>query len=292
MSLKRAAGTVALGILAAALALSAPATPAVAATTTAPPVIAHKGLHYPYSSAPENSVGAIDAATALGVPTEIDILLSKPTPTYPAGVPFVFHDQTLDRMTNRTGNLWDFTPDQLAHICLVTVPGKDTCSKYMIPRLSTVLKRTQAAHGSLDIEIKHETLTWRQALAIVKRLEWADAWTWDLLPGLDYPLILSHWAQPLAEVRAVAAHRGDPPLLTAFQTVQPDYSPANTTGSAMESLYFTTATANAVTQLHAMGLLVDAYTPNDKTVWASLSAAGVDWVMSDDVQGYQTWATP
>jgi glycerophosphoryl diester phosphodiesterase len=180
----------------------------------------------------------------------------------------------------------------LAHTCLVTVPRTDKCSEYTIPRLKTVLERTRAAHGTLDIEIKHETLTWNQALVIVKRLEAVDAWTWDTLPGFDYPLILSAWAQPLAQVRAVAAHRGDPPLLTEFLSVHPDYSVENTSGSTMEAVYFRNATAAAVTQLHDLGFKVDVYTTNDPADWDALAAAGVDWVISDNVVNYRKWAAP
>jgi glycerophosphoryl diester phosphodiesterase len=285
------AGVVAPVIVTAAIAFFGSAAPAAAATPK-PPVMAHKGLHYPYGPAPENSVGAIEAAAALGVPTEIDILLSKATKVHPYGVPFVFHDQTLRRMTNRAGYVSSFAPDVLAHTCLVTVPRTDKCSEYTIPRLKTVLERTRAAHGTLDIEIKHETLTWNQALVIVKRLEAVDAWTWDTLPGFDYPLILSAWAQPLAQVRAVAAHRGDPPLLTEFLSVHPDYSVENTSGSTMEAVYFRNATAAAVTQLHDLGFKVDVYTTNDPADWDALAAAGVDWVISDNVVNYRKWAAP
>ena len=289
MSFRFVAGALVAAVLAGAVALVGSA-PAAAATIAAPQVMAHKGLHYPYEPFPENSTGAVDAASALGVPTEIDVLLSKPTATYPSGVPFVFHDQTLGRMTRRDGNLWDYTPDQLAQTCLVTKPRGATCSDYTIPRLSTVLKRTQAAHGALDIELKTETLTWRQALAIVKRLESADAWTWDVLPGFAHPVIMSRWMQPLTQVQAVAARRGDPPLSIDFQSVRPDYSTGNTAGSAMESVYYRNLTADAVAQLHALNLKVDAYTTNDPASWPVLRDAQVDWVISDDVHGYQTWA--
>src|SRR3954452_2944658 len=93
-----------IGLLAAAaLAVAFVGQTAAAAVTAAPRVMAHKGLHYPYSPAPENSVGAILKAAARHVPIEIDILLSKPTTAHPNGVPFVFHDTTLDRMTKLRG---------------------------------------------------------------------------------------------------------------------------------------------------------------------------------------------
>jgi len=255
-----------------------------------PMVMSHKGVHYPFSSMPELSTGAIDKSAALGVPSEIDILLSKPTKSYPAGVPFVFHDQTVDRMTKQTGPVTSFTPAELANMCLVTKPNGDVCSDYKIPRLATVLKRSQAAGVPLDIEIKHATLTWRQALSIVKRLERADAWTWDVLPGFDAPMILSQWSQPLAQLREVALHRGDPPLLTEFLTVNPAPAPEDTVGSSMVAVFYKNITPDVVTNLHNAGLLVDAYTTNKSESWTELATADVDWVITDDVRGYLKWA--
>jgi glycerophosphoryl diester phosphodiesterase len=252
--------------------------------------MSHKGVHVPFSSMPENSTGAIDASAAMGVPTEVDILLSKPTKVYPAGVPFVFHDQTVDRMTTQSGPVTSFTPDQLAKMCLVAKPHGSTCSPYKIPRLATVLKRMQAAKVPLDIEIKHATLSWRQALSIVKRLERADVWSWDVLPGFSAPMILSQWSQPLTQLRAVAAHRGDPPLLTEFLTVKPDPAPEDLAGATMVAIYFRNVTPDAVTALHDQGFKVDCYTTNDPGGWDQLATAGVDWVITDDVVGYQDWA--
>jgi glycerophosphoryl diester phosphodiesterase len=278
------------GVLAsAAPAGAAPVRPAVPPDTTAPQLMAHKGLHFPYSSKPENSVGAIEAAAALGVPSEIDVLLSKPVKAHPYGVPFVFHDQTLDRMTKLSGYLADYAPNQLSSACLVTRPGGTTCSSYNIPRLLGMLQKAQAANGPLDVEIKNQTLTWNQALVIVKRLELGHAWDWDVLPGFKHPLILSAWAQPLAQLRAVAAYRGDPPLVTEFLSVKPDYSTANTKGMVMEAVNYRNATADVVSKLHAMGLKVDVYTTNHSTDWDAFASAGVDWVISDNVKNYLAW---
>lgn len=288
MLVKQLLGVVTPAVLIVAFAVAYPAS--AGASTPAPLVMVHKGLHTPYGPAPENSVGAIVDASNLGVPTEIDIVFSKPTADDPYGVPFVFHDLTLRRMTNRRGYVSAFPADQLTQTCLVTKPRATTCSDYTIPELSTVLTQTQAADGSLNIEIKDADLSRGQARVIVKLLEAADAWTWDTLPGFDYPLLMSAWVQPLALVRAVAAHRGDDPLVTEYQSVQPDYSPDSTAGSAMEAVWFGNITADVVTQLHSMGLAVDVFTANSEDGWNAVADAGVDWVISDDIAGYQQWA--
>jgi glycerophosphoryl diester phosphodiesterase len=103
-------------------------------------------------------------------------------------------------------------------------------------------------------------------------------------------MILSQWSQPLAHLRAVAEHRGDPALLTEFLTVKADPAPEDTAGSTMVAIYYRNVTPEAVTALHGQGFKVDCYTTNDSNWWDQLAAAGADWVITDDVVGYQKWA--
>ena len=178
-------------------------------------------------------------------------------------------------------------------MCLVTVPDRDTCSRYKIPTLTTVLNNMRAAGGTLNIEIKNETLSVGQATVIVKRLEWAHAWSWDKFPGLGFPMISSPWSQPLARIRAVAARRDDPPVRTEFlAATKPDYS-SNVDGSVMEAVNCAILVADppVVTELHAIGLLVASSATNHSTDWAALADAGVDWVLTDNIVGYQNWAS-
>ena len=58
---------------------------------------AHRGLHGP--GVPENSRAAFAAAVARGHGIELDVQASR------WGVPFVFHDETLDRLTDEHGPL-------------------------------------------------------------------------------------------------------------------------------------------------------------------------------------------
>jgi glycerophosphoryl diester phosphodiesterase len=59
--------------------------------------IAHRALHDLQARAPENSMPAIRAAIEEGYAIEIDLQLSAD------GVPMVFHDDELDRLTYETG---------------------------------------------------------------------------------------------------------------------------------------------------------------------------------------------
>lgn len=71
---------------------------------------AHRGLHN--AERAENSMSAFKAAVEKGYGIELDIRLSKD------GKLVVFHDDTLDRVCGREGNVIDFTADELAGFML------------------------------------------------------------------------------------------------------------------------------------------------------------------------------
>jgi glycerophosphoryl diester phosphodiesterase len=86
---------------------------------------AHRGLHR--GEAPlENSMVAMEEAIAGGYGIETDVRLSAD------GVAFVFHDQHLDRLTDRTGAFSSYRAEELDSITLRGGNGR-------IPRLSALL---------------------------------------------------------------------------------------------------------------------------------------------------------
>lgn len=74
--------------------------------------IAHRGLHDGNASVMENSLGAAEAAVAAGYAIECDVMLSSD------GVPFVFHDATLERMTGAPGRTSSHTAGELSRLRL------------------------------------------------------------------------------------------------------------------------------------------------------------------------------
>ncbi|MGP3724628.1 glycerophosphodiester phosphodiesterase family protein [Cereibacter sphaeroides] len=104
--------------------------------------IAHRALHDRAAGRPENSPGAIRAAIEAGYGIEIDLQLSAD------GVPMVFHDETLDRLTAETGPLSTRTAAELRTISLRD--ATDT-----IPTLAEVLELV-AGRVPLLIEIKDQ----------------------------------------------------------------------------------------------------------------------------------------
>lgn len=100
---------------------------------------AHRGL-WSHDGLPENSMAAYDAAIAAEIGMEFDIRLSAD------GIPVCFHDSILDRLTDSTGALADYTAKALGDIGI----GK---SQHTIPTLEAVLARWPH-HLPLLVEIK------------------------------------------------------------------------------------------------------------------------------------------
>ncbi len=121
----------------------APRIPLPAAFLRAP--IAHRALHDRAQGRIENSPAAIRAALDHGYAIEIDLQLSQD------GIPMVFHDEELDRLTEAQGPLNARSASDLQAIRL-----KDSTD--CIPTLSQVLAMV-AGRVPLLIEIKDQSLT-------------------------------------------------------------------------------------------------------------------------------------
>lgn len=101
---------------------------------------AHRGLHG--AGVPENSLAAARAAMAGGFGMECDVRLSHD------GIPHVFHDLRLDRMTQRTG---PFHALDTAAIAALRLKGGDE----PVPRLAALLALAGDAMPLL-IEVKSD----------------------------------------------------------------------------------------------------------------------------------------
>nr|WP_148209936.1 glycerophosphodiester phosphodiesterase family protein [Azorhizobium caulinodans] len=108
---------------------------------TARPV-AHRGLHDAAAGVIENTASAADAAVAAGYAIELDVQLTRD------GEAVVFHDFTLDRLTQAQGRLADRTVAELK-----TVRFKSTSDIMMT--LPDLLARV-AGRSLLIIEIKSD----------------------------------------------------------------------------------------------------------------------------------------
>ncbi len=150
--------------------------------------IAHRALHDLAHRRIENSASAIRAARAAGYGIEIDLQLSSD------GVPMVFHDEELDRLTTEQGPLNARTAAELTRIKL-------TGSDDTIPTLSQVLALIGGAVPLL-IEVKDQSLTLSDTDG---RLENATAFELEHYSGpvalMSFnPLSIQHLAQVIPQV--------------------------------------------------------------------------------------------
>ena len=105
--------------------------------------IAHRGLHDMADAdpqKPENTLAAFQAAVGNGYAIECDLQISAD------GVPVVFHDDTLDRLTGESGPVRSHTGGELAKIGILN-------SGETIPALSDMLEQVAGA-VPLVIELK------------------------------------------------------------------------------------------------------------------------------------------
>ena len=106
--------------------------------------IAHRGLHDRENGVIENSRDAFEAAVARRFAIECDLQLSSD------GVPIVFHDDTLERLTDRTGPVGALTADDLSSTPLLGSAGGN-----MPQRLGDLLSQI-AGRTLLQIELKRQ----------------------------------------------------------------------------------------------------------------------------------------
>lgn len=117
--------------------------------------IAHRGLHT--SECPENSLAAFEQAVDAGYPAELDVRLTAD------GVPVVFHDDRLDRLTDRSGRIDETAWENLSGCSLL-----DTDEP--VPRLDAVLTRVDGAVPLL-VELKASGRRAQLARAVAGRLD-------------------------------------------------------------------------------------------------------------------------
>jgi glycerophosphoryl diester phosphodiesterase len=244
------------------------------AATRCPMISARLGLHWPYSSLPENSAGAIHAAHKAGArKVEVDVNYSRD------GVPMAIHDAWLDRVTAHTGRVNAYPAAKLKTFPLKVkgVPGSTRMSSEHLLSLYDALYRAKADGMRVSVEIKPPRLTAAQAHAVALRFGWLNDWTM-----ID---VRSYYRPVLAAMRTA-----DRRIRTTL-TVHRPWIPAPA-GNVMESINYHRHGAaikpSAVRALHASGLQVDAYTPDSPAEFATVPFT-VDQITTNNVKGAQAF---
>lgn len=253
-------------LAAAVLAVAACAGAAAPADAAPCPVLAaHKGLHWPYSGYPENSLAAAQLAVRDGAPwVETDVHVTRD------GQWAVIHDWTVDRTTTHSGLVSAYTMAQLAAMRLTLRPGAEDPTTSFIPGLARYLQIVRWNHGHAEVEISPRSLSAAQLAAFIGEYDSQAGWRDDRVSSF-YPAVLA------------AVRHADPRIKTDLLLFG-GFAPA--AGSVQEDVPWAKLTAATVARLHRDGIRVDAWTPDDPAAWRTLAAMGTDWVTTDDVRGY------
>ena len=110
-----------------------------------PKLIGHRGVK---NLKPENTLESITKAFELGLEcVEIDVKISKDN------IPLLLHDDTLDRTTNGSGLVCNFTFDQINHLD-AGYYFYNSKTDIKVPSLSSVLDLIKRKQKYLNIELK------------------------------------------------------------------------------------------------------------------------------------------
>lgn len=232
-----------------------------------PAVIGHRGvgnLASENTSAPENTLAAMEKAAALGLGwVEIDIRLSAD------GICVLGHDATLKRVTGRRGRISRMTARQLANI------SPDSGISKNIPDLDQALHLAASLGLGLDIELKNcGTRNRRLARAAAISINAACS-------GGEVPVLVTSFRASLL----AAFSRASPeiPVGLILKKIRFGWRRrVEALGCQVVCCASQALDAGKVRSFRDAGLTVIAYTVNDVETAETLLRWGVNSVISDD----------
>lgn len=121
--------------------------------------IAHRGLHDRAAGIIENSAAAFERAIARGFAIECDLQLSRD------GVPVIFHDDTLERLTGLAGPVGSLTADEL---CAAPLLGSADGATPL--RLDDFLSRI-GGRTLVQVELKRQPTAAMRETLVLRTLE-------------------------------------------------------------------------------------------------------------------------
>lgn len=218
-------------------------------------VIGHRGA-MGYET--ENTIASIQKALSMQVDAiEIDVYKIK------SGELVVFHDDTLERLSDATGNIEDYTWDELQKIVLT--------GGHHIPKLSEVLD-TIDKQVRLNIELKGSntatdtyamvshyiaTKGWKLTDFLISSFKWEELDTMRKLSA-DMPIAVLTFKNPLGAIdKATELHA---------EAINPNYKKLN---------------KQLVTEIHAKGFKVFPYTVNESSDITLMKTYGVDGIFTN-----------
>jgi len=237
-------------------------------TRKRPWVIAHRGFSGEF---PENTLVAFQAAVEAGADLiELDVSLSRDR------IPVVIHDETLDRTTNGSGRVQDFTRSELQQLDAGSWISKKF-REARIPTLEEVFRRV-GRQIAINVELKPESFEAddpedsleKQVLALIHTHGVAEPTVISSFEWRFFPRVRQHDAEiPLA----ILWEEG--PLGVALEAAHANQATALNPDE--ERL-----TPQLVEQAHAAGLRVLSYTVNTQERMREVLSWGVDGLFTNE----------
>lgn len=239
-------------------------------------IIAHKGAA---GQAPENTIAAFQKALDLGVDMiELDVRHTKDEEI------IVFHDQTLDRTTNGTGDVHDYTLEEIKQLDA----GSWFDSKFSDQKVPTLKEVLDLIDGKCKvlIEIKHmdhpHYHDFSEKLIDVIREE-KNGFEWCILQSYENSYLEeAHAYDERVQTKQVIIGEDSAPLI-AFYVETRMHLGRSEKSEQMKALnpHYTTLSPRRVFRMHARGYKVYAYPVNERDDMIKLLNMGVDGLITD-----------
>lgn len=237
---------------------------------TFPRWIAHRGAG---KLAPENTLAAFRVGAAHGYRAfECDVKLSAD------GVPFLLHDATLQRTTDRRGSAGALAWDALSRVDAGAWHSRAYAGE-PIPSFAAIARYCLRNAFALDIEIKPSPGQERETGMVVAA---AAAELWDGAPV--QPLLTSFEPVSLEGAKAGAPHLQRGLLLDTLR--QGWLKEAQALGCVAVVTHYALLDAGVLARIHGAGMRGLVYTVNDPAEARRLQVLGIDGIVTDAVDRF------
>ena len=220
-----------------------------------PVIVAHRGAS---ATAPENTLAAFHQAIALKADgIELDVQISRD------GVPVVFHDDSLRRLTGKPGKLTAKTWPELQTL---RVLGSDE----RIPRLTEVLALTRG-RVVVQIELKRGV----QVTPVIAAIRQARAASWVILASFEVTLVseAAELAPRIPRMLISEGRRSQKVMLRQLTECK---------AAGLSVNYRAVRDRKYVAYFQALGFAVWCWTVNDRRVAKRLIAWEIDGLLGDN----------
>ncbi|MBE63469.1 MAG: hypothetical protein CMB89_14005 [Flammeovirgaceae bacterium] len=240
-------------------------------------IIAHKGAS---GIAPENTIAAIQLALDMGVDMiEIDVRNTHDEEIV------VIHDASLDRTTNGTGLVHDYTLEEIRELDAGSWFGDARYAGEKVPTLKEVLDLVDGKCQVL-IEIKHmdhpNYHDFAEKLIDVIREE-KNGYEWIILQSEEAEYLeAAHEYDDHVQTKKLMIGEDSTPLLAFYIETKMHMGRAKEDDrmKALNPEYHTLSTRR-VFRMHARGFQVYTYSPNTESDMIKMLHMGVDGIITD-----------